>query len=260
MYIAQILYAYTKAYYIRYDISSLKYTQRCFVVYLIKIIDRYNNTLPKITYNEYDPFILGDWSQQIGGVTRLINSDYISKFKCILIDLNINKESIDICPYIIPFDITNTILVHLRLDDVENMAEISGKASSDYYSDIMNNDKNIFHINTSDNFNQQSPLSIQTIQRQLDIVSKKYPEKEIIIITNPGANLSGLPYRYISSPDENNDLYMLSQSKIIILSRSTYSLSSLFFGDHDEVYIPLIGFLVMFGLRTKFDRSNYIYF
>jgi hypothetical protein len=165
-----------------------------------------------------------------------------------------------LCPYIAPFDGVNTILVHLRLDDVENLPEISGKESSDYYTHIMNSDKPIFHMNTSPFFNQQSPLSIQTIQRQIDIVSKKYPEKEVIIVTNPSSSKKlDLPYRIICS-DENTDLYILTLSKVIILSRSTFSLSSLYFGNHDEVYIPLIGFLVMFGLRTKFEKSNYIYF
>ena len=260
IYISQILYAYTNMYYIKYDISTLKYNKSWAVLYLIMIIDLYNHTLPKIIYEEYTPFILGDWSQQIGGVTRLINSDYISKFKDILVNLKVNKDNIAICQYIIPFNIEDTIIVHLRLDDVEHMPEISGKNSADYYSDIMNSDNNIIHINTNDCFNQQSPVSIATIQRQLDNVSKRYPEREIIIITNPGANLTSIPYKCICSSDENNDLYILSKSKIIILSRSTFSLSSLFFGDHDEVHVPLIGFLVMFGLRTKFDKSNYIYF
>ena len=254
MYISQMLYAQHYGYYIEYDKTKLNYTKSPFVDYLLKCIDIYNSKLngqpTEITY-----FLQGDWSQQIGGVTKLIESDYVSKFKDLYAE-SINDIS---TVYTLPYDPTKSILIHLRLDDVSHLPESNGSISADYYRELLNNDGPIVHRTSSEFPNYQSPLSINTIQKRIQILQEKYPGREVILVTNPDAGLD-LPYRTLCSRDESYDLFLLCSAEILLLSRSNFALSSLFFGTHTEVHVPLIGFLVMFGLSTKFDRSNYVYF
>jgi hypothetical protein len=88
----------------------------------------------------------------------------------------------------------------------------------------------------------------------------KYPDYEVVIITSPGNYGTGFSYRSIRSNDENLDLYLLCNSEVIILSRSNFSLSSLFFGMAKEVYVPMWGHLACIGPCTKFDNCNFNYF
>ena len=81
----------------------------------------------------------------------------------------------------------------------------------------------------------------------------------MIIITSPG-EINYLPYKYIQSEDYNYDLFLLTQADCVILSRSTFSIASLFFGKQKEVYLPLWGHLPIFGLFTKYDNMKYSYF
>jgi hypothetical protein len=108
--------------------------------------------------------------------------------------------------------------------------------------------------------NIQSPISTTKLQNQIDLLSKAYPGREVIVITNPGATVKDLPYRIIQCPDESYDMYLLSRGKIIVMSKSTFSLCAALFGDHVEIHMPLIGFLVVFGFSTKYDRSTCVYF
>jgi hypothetical protein len=199
------------------------------------------------------PFIEGDWAQQISGVTQLIQSDHISAFQLL------SRSNAIVSAWDIPFDPKKSILIHLRLEDVSNMGEYDGRISSEYYRDAINNNGDITYKHSVGFPNHQSPLSPSTIQNRINLLQEKYPGREIILITNPGSSCN-LPYRIIRSPDESYDLFLLSKAEIIVLSRSTFALSSLYFGSHMEVHVPLIGFLVMFGLSTKFDKNNYVYF
>ena len=107
--------------------------------------------------------------------------------------------------------------------------------------------------------NRQAPLSTFKIKLVLDELLKKYPDYTIKVVTNPNETID-LEYPVIQSEDENYDLYLLSKAPVVVLSRSTFSLSALFFGDHQEVYIPSWGHSVCMGLNTKFDHSNFKYF
>jgi hypothetical protein len=106
--------------------------------------------------------------------------------------------------------------------------------------------------------NSQSPLSDNKLQEQINIALTKHPDYEVVIVSSPNEHVSG--YRYISSTDESYDLFLLCNSEVVILSRSTYALSSLYFGIAKEVYIPMWGHISCFGLTNKYDCSKYNYF
>ena len=98
------------------------------------------------------------------------------------------------------------------------------------------------------------------MQTQINIALEKHPDYEVIIITSPNEDTSFLPYRYIQSNDESYDLFLLCNSEVVILSRSTFALSSLLFGIVKDAYVPLWGHISCFGLSNKYDNSKYNYF
>lgn len=257
MYIAQIFYAHHNKYYIKYDAAKLKYRSSCFVTYLCSLVDTYN-TQWKEPLTEPVPFIKGNWSKQIGEVTRLIQADYVSWFRHLFGVTDLSKLARP--DYTIPFDARKTILVHLRLDDVANLPEYDGTRSSEYYRNVINTTTEIIHVNSKELPNHQSPLHTDTLIQRINLVKESYPHHEVILITSPNSIVKDLPYRVIQSPDENHDLFLLSACDVIILSRSTFSLASLFFGNHAEIHMPLIGFLVVFGHSTLYDKSKIVYF
>ena len=168
--------------------------------------------------------------------------------------------------YEIPFDPRKTILVHLRLEDVKNRPDYDGKICSNYFRNKIESgsfadgdtDSEIRKNNPS--CNMQSPLEFQKIQDIIDEEIKENPDREVIIITNPGEDLSSLPYRCISNSDSSYDLFLLCNCETLILSRSTFALASLFFGMSEKAYIPLWGLIPCYGLYTKYDKNNFDYF
>lgn len=110
--------------------------------------------------------------------------------------------------------------------------------------------------------NCQAPLAKEKIITQINLLQNKYPTHEVIIITNPSENLSDFPYRCIQNSDESLDLFLLCNSKVIILSRSTFALSCLYFGIATDIHVPIWGHSACFGLGLSniFDRSKFHYF
>jgi hypothetical protein len=145
MYVAQMFYAHHHSYHIQYDIYTLPYRDSCFVRYLIHLIDKYNSSLGG-TPTERVCFSKGDWSNQIGSVTHLIRTDYLTWFKHMYgpTDWSILNRG----GYTVPFDPEKTILVHLRLDDVSSVPEYDGSVSATYYRDVMDTSKEIRHIHS----------------------------------------------------------------------------------------------------------------
>lgn len=83
-----------------------------------------------------------------------------------------------------------------------------------------------------------------------------------IVITSPSGEvkLDNIPYSRISSTQEV-DLYILCKTSNLILSRSTYSLVSLFFNTNiNNVWVHDWGVTLSMGLNTKYDKTNYNYY
>ena len=87
----------------------------------------------------------------------------------------------------------------------------------------------------------------------------EFIDYKIILITSSSSDTSFLDYDYevIKSPDENIDLFFLTICKVVILSRSTFALSSIFFNNNKiKSYIPLWGHFVCCGLDTIYDKND----
>jgi hypothetical protein len=111
----------------------------------------------------------------------------------------------------------------------------------------------------------QTPLAKNKVDLAINQAKQKYPDHEVIIVTQPGDYKIDYPYRCICSNDENYDLYLLCNASVLILSRSTFSLTALFLGSAKEVWSPLWGHFVTTGLNTKYDnldkfvKTNYFF-
>lgn len=256
-YIAQILYAHYNNISIKLT-KNYNYSDSPFVGYLFEWIALYNSQFhreeTKIEYgNTYD------FTGLIGETTSTIKSDHISYF----------KKHIICCfkiSYPISFDISKSILVHLRLDDVSQQPDYDGSVCTEFYKDLVENGKYCFYTNTFGctfgcNLygNKQAPISKTKLENVINQAKEKYPDYTIRIVTNPNEKVD-YDYPIIQSNDENYDLYLLTKAPVVILSRSTFSLSALFFGNHETVYIPSWGHSVCMGLNTKFDNNNFNYF
>jgi len=166
----------------------------------------------------------------------------------------------------IPYEPSNTILVHLRLNDVRYGNDYDGRICADYFRQVIDSDiiadnetdATINKLNGS-RCNVQAPLSNSKIHTQIEDARKKYPNHKVMIVTNPGEKKE-FPYEYIQSDDESLDLFFLSNADVVILSRSTYAISSLFFSNATEIYLPLWGHLPCFGIYSKYDKCKYNYF
>lgn len=285
-FIAQIIYAIDKKLFIIYNKDFINhcdnvrfvpynqtYNQSIFIQSLFYFIDCHNDNLKNSgeMFGERIEMVTIHWFELISKVLLEIKNDYFTYFKTHIFPVikEYYYNSAITKNYIsnIPFNPNETILIHLRLDDVKNNSDYNGFHCADHFRKSINNNiittnktseeiQNIYPYN-----NMQAPLSKLKIETQVNKLKEKYPNHEVIIITNPNENTIEYPYRVISSNDESYDLYLLSNCEIVILSRSTYSLSSLFFNNiQKEVYIPLWGHIPCLGLFTKYDNTNYNYF
>jgi hypothetical protein len=235
---------------------------------LFDIIDKYNNLITDKSYNEYVELTEPSHFQVLSKTVLNIKQDLFSFFKTNLFTNEIKEEFLEKARkvnYEIPFDPKNTILIHHRLEDVRNRPDYDGSECADFMKDKIENnivpDNSVLSIDSPPPTCQmQSPLSTEKIKKMVDIVLKDKPNHEVILITNPNENINDLPYRCISNNDEFYDLFLLCNSETLILSRSNYGLSSLFFGIAKNVYIPLWGHVPCYGLYTKYDNNDFKYF
>jgi hypothetical protein len=259
-YISTLLFARHNNLYIKYvkEKYEYRYYNSIFVIFLFNYIDEHNKRVSANLTEEVS--MNSEYCYKIYDTLCSIKCDYITYFK----DHIFNKINLiydfsklsNTMKYTAPFDCEKTILVHLRLDDVSGRPEYDTSIATNHYK---------YLINTASKFSPppgysdyQSTLKETTIQNIINIAKEKYTDHEVIIITSPGSTHS-LPYKTISSNDETYDLFLLTKCKVIIGSRSTFPLSAVFFGEHSDVYLPLWGHLILFGLDTKYDKTNITY-
>jgi hypothetical protein len=268
-YITQILCAHKKQYFIRFknnDKTIYQYYGSIFIKILFDYIDHYNQELSNLYIDDENRYIIekeGDFIPNISGSLKLIEKDAISYFQEMIFK-QLSTEYLAMTFPEIPFDPEKTIMVHLRLDDTSNQPDYDGSICSQYYRERINQDKPCEFYR--DRNNGQHPLSKEKIETIIAKAKEKYPDYKVVLLTSPISDTSFLDYDVIKNQDENYDLYLLSLCKVVILSRSAFSISSLFFSDIEckrDLYIPLWGHFVCLGLDTKYeyiDRSKITYF
>jgi hypothetical protein len=291
-YLSIIIYAFYNNLYIVYEAEKINYNndeyhyegvtyKKSFIVEgLLKWIDNHNKKFPdkdylqkyknlnimeyllefEINYNPNVYFYTCDLLIITTQVLFNIKTDLISYFKkYIHKNMRQNIENLSIS---IPFNPSKTILVHLRLGDVKDRTDYDGSLCSNYYKErIDNENQQIKGITLSLGYaNRQTPLDRAKVDNAIYEAKLKYPEHEVVIVTAPGDYVIDYPYRCIRSDDESYDMYLLCNADVLILSRSTFSLSAAFLGIARDIWCPLWGHFVCTGLYTKYDNSKFNYF
>jgi len=275
--VAQILYAMNNKMYIRYhnrdvirayNYYNQNYNRTIFIQTLFDIIDKYNSTIENTDFTQLVDLAAPTHFEIFSRTLLDLKLDMFSAFKKIYtseIKNSFMNRGIG-RGYTIPFDPKRTILIHLRLEDVRNRPDYNGMMCANHFKNhiesgnIANNITNDEIQKINPNCNMQSPISFSRIQSVIDKIKLTKPDYEVIVVTNPGENLTHIPYKCISNVDEAYDLFLLCNCETLILSKSNYALSSLFFGIAKDVYVPLWGHLPCYGLYTKYDQTNFKYF
>jgi len=264
----QFYYCFVNKYYVYYNKNIVKYSDSIFIKCILIIIDEYNNSINKSLICAPDNINIPgpgetDMCYGMGKMVQIIKSDFLSFFK-----ENFYKNIVNYyqenTQYNIPFDVENSIVIHLRLDDQWWESDYDGSVCSNHYIEKINNGKDCLFTNGPNNkYNKQNPLSTEKIKKQLQILLTEFPNNKIIIISSPLTEIHPLSFKYdmlIQSSDYNYDLYLLSRAKKIILSRSNFALISLFFGEQTHVHMPLWGHFACAGFGTKYDKCRFNYF
>jgi hypothetical protein len=282
-FIAQIIHAVHNKIFIKYDRNYIEsgdnvrfvpynqnYNNSIFIKTLFDFIDIHNDRLMIHDLSKKDGMFSIHFFEIISKVTISVKKDHFSYFKekiypHIKSPFYNNAKNIGYLDKI-DFNPNKSILVHLRLDDTKHCGDYDGRICANHFNEVINND--IIATNATDSevkllvshCNHQSPLSPNKVQEQINKALEKYPDYEVIIITTPNENTSNFPYRCIQSSDESFDLFLLCNSDVVILSRSTFALSCLYFGIAKDVYLPVWGHTSCFGLTNKFDYAKFNYF
>lgn len=275
--ISQIIFCVKNGIFIKYDRNYLriynsfnqKYNSSIFLQTLFDSIDFHNESLGECKFDEFidlaTPSHFEIWSKTV------IDSqvDLITFFREKIYTQEIREKFINRSKklqYEVPFDPEETLLIHHRLEDVRDREDYDGSICANYMCELIEsgvapNESVLTSDYPPPKCQMQSPLSSSKIISQVNKVLDKNSNLRVILVTSPNENLSGLPYEVLSSCDEYYDLFLLSSCKNLILSRSNFALSSLFFGIEKHANIPLWGHLPCYGLYTKFDKNqNFKYF
>jgi hypothetical protein len=270
-YIFQIIYAHYHQYYIEYNEEL--YPDSIFTLALKKYIDEYNTN--KIKGNYIDIIDSDNWCKLNSKVVIIIKSDLISYFKQYLFKIRYFLDEYALLRnYSITFNPKETILIHLRLDDINfnNRIDYNGSYSLHYYANKVNNnnfnysDETQYYLNNGiikdhNLYNCQAPLSDYKIEEIINKIKIKNPHKnyQVLIVTSPIGNVT-LNYPIIRSCDPSLDLFYLCNCEIVILSRSTFALSLLYFSRGTEFWIPNWAYVATLGLQTNYCKSKFNYF
>jgi hypothetical protein len=261
-YIAQIIYAHYHGYCIKFIDNKLnycKYPNSKYYIILLNYINNVFNIKNKLdgdeilyNFNKYDVQLF------CGFVTQQIKCDLLSYFhEHIYNDLDFND--LNNLYSNIPYDFNNSIFCHLRLDDVAHKTDYDGSICSKYYKLLIENDKqcdNKFY----EYVNNHAPLSKEKILIMLNDAINNYPNDKMYMVTSPISDSDFKEYEIISNDDVDKDLFILCKSKKIIISRSMFALTSLFFSEKKEYcYYPSWGYFVTCGLNTKYDKNAFKY-
>lgn len=238
-----------------------KYYNSIFVESLFTFIEEYNEkNFENIIGVENDLIKYGnDFFQRMLRGVMSIKNDFVTAFKQDVFTKGFKDNFNEIAKaknYIIPYNVDKTIVVHLRLDDKTNIFVD--------YNDRMDCSSKFKNIIDDDNLHYTHPGYIGQAainENEISVIINRalniYKDHEVIIITNSHHTL---PYKTITTNDESYDLFLLCNSKVLIGSMSTYSFTAMFFGDHEKIYYPLWDHAVLFGLTTKYNKTNNIEF
>jgi len=167
-------------------------------------------------------------------------------------------------------DNKNIICIHVRLDDVENLEDYDGRPASNYIRRLIEED--CFRDYSRDEMTKfgldtQRPINPKKLSNLIKDLMGKYPDKKIHIVSFFRDGKVPLFLRKIekklgvelhSNMDPEHDLWLLINSEVLVLSKSTFSIIAGFYHLGNTVYYPVWGTITSLGLGTKYDKSGWI--
>jgi len=239
--------------------TEYSYYNSIFVEALFDFVEDYNEIRFGNATGYQNDLMIQDDDYFLKIIESIINikCDFVTAFKECVFEEKFKEKLNKLAKtrnYIIPYNREKTICVHLRLDDKQDCFvsnEDRTNHSMNFRNIIDNDDINY----TFPGFSGQSAIKEDEILKIINKALNIYKDYEVIIITN---GKHTLPYKTINSEDESYDLFLLCNSTILIGSMSTFSFTSIYFGNHTSVYYPLWEHAVCFGLTTKYDKTNII--
>ena len=170
--------------------------------------------------------------------------------------------------YRLPWENSNNIIaIHLRCDDTVNLNDYDGSGTANYIKELIEtNTFNAYNRKTmmSKGRDDQACIDKIKLEKLIKKFNTDHPNKEIHIIYSgkPNNSIQNIIKKYNivthSNKDADYDLWLLMNSNILVLSKSTYSIVAGYFHKGSQVYYPLWGMFVSCGLYTKYDKSNWI--
>lgn len=165
-------------------------------------------------------------------------------------------------------DNKNIICFHIRLDDQSNTYIQTFNLASNYIRKLIDKDE-MYKYNYRKK-DKQTTIHYKIFENQIIKLKNKYPEKEIYIIKkgefkkkyhNCYENIIK-KYNLIISPSENEeeDIWKMMNSEILVLSKSTFPYISGFYHLGSTIYYEKWSVSSCLGLGTKYDNSNWIGF
>ena len=170
--------------------------------------------------------------------------------------------------YRLPWENSNNIIaILLRCDDRVNLNDYDGSGTANYIKELIEtNTFNAYNRKTmmSKGRDDQACIDKIKLEKLIKKFNTDHPNKEIHIIYSgkPNNSIQNIIKKYNivthSNKDADYDLWLLMNSNILVLSKSTYSIVAGYFHKGSQVYYPLWGMFVSCGLYTKYDKSNWI--
>jgi len=184
--------------------------------------------------------------------------------------------------YHIDYDWSKIICLHLRLGDINynNRFEYNGSYSSKFYLNKINDDVDYYiesekikflednipleekNMNPNiDLYDAQAPINPNILISIINKIKQEKPEHKLLIVASPYGVIPIQSDYVIRSRDENNDIYAMIQSDILICSKSYFSLTAAFLHKGSKIYLPMWGSFASLGFTSKYDKtSNIEYF
>jgi hypothetical protein len=193
--------------------------------------------------------------------------------------------------YKLPWNDSSRIAcIHIRLYDDHwhegaTHSDYDGSGSSHYMRRLMENDNidafskkevveyckknNFFDALRGEHPDRQVAIDINKLNCIIKNFKNLNPEKEIHVVTKLTTNPENKKYVDLcneynvpihSSDDYDYDLWLMINSDILALSKSTYSLVAGYFHQGSTVHYPLWGVFTSAGLYTNYDKSGWTYY
>ena len=148
-----------------------------------------------------------------------------------------------------------------------NLNDYDGSGTANYIKELIEtNTFNAYNRKTmmSKGRDDQACIDEIKLEKLIKKFNTDHPNKEIHIIYcgKPNDSIQNIIKKYNiithSNKDADYDLWLLMNSNILVLSKSTYSIVAGYFHKGSQVYYPLWGTFVSCGLYTKCNKSNWI--